>query len=59
MAPPLSLEADMAAEKKVLARVLRDYWTDEGERIRAGREVEVPMEALVDGMEKGVLELVK
>ena len=49
----------MAAEKKVLASVLRDYWTDEGERIRAGREVEVPMEALVDGMEKGVLERVK
>ena len=49
----------MAAEKKVLARVLRDYWTDEGERIRAGREVEVPLEALVDGMERGVLERVK
>ena len=49
----------MAAEKKVLARVLRDYWTEDGDRISAGREVEVPLEALVEGMEKGILERVK
>lgn len=49
----------MTAEKKVKARVLRDYWTEEGERIPAGREVDVPLEALVEGMEKGILERVK
>ncbi|AEI70916.1 hypothetical protein [EBPR podovirus 2] len=49
----------MAAEKMVTARVLRDYWTEEGERIPAGREIKVPIEALVEGMEKGILERVK
>lgn len=49
------------AEKTVKARVLRDFWpTDKDEdRIRAGEEVDVSMEALIDGMEKGVLERVK
>jgi hypothetical protein len=48
-------------EKKVMARVLRDFWPtdDDRDRVKAGTEVEVTMEALLDGMEKGVLERVK
>lgn len=51
----------MATEKLVKARVLRDFWpTDNDEdRVRAGSIVDVSMETLVDGMEKGVLERVK
>lgn len=51
----------MAEEKKVMARVLRDFWpTDKDvDRVRAGTAVEVTMEALIDGMEKGVLERLK
>lgn len=49
------------ADKKVKARVLRDFWpTDKDEdRIRAGTEIEVTMETLVDGLENGILERVK
>jgi len=51
----------MATEKKVLARVLRDFWpTDKDEdRVTAGTQIEVTMEALIDGMEKNILERVK
>jgi hypothetical protein len=54
------MEANMA-EKTVKARVLRDFWPSENEmdRVRAGSIVDVSMETLVDGMEKGVLERVK
>lgn len=52
------------AEKKtveaapiVRALVKRDYWpTDKDEdRVRAGTIVEVSVDALIDGMEKGIL----
>lgn len=51
----------MADEKKVKARVLRDFWPTEHDkdRVRAGAVVDVTTEALIDGMEKGVLERVK
>lgn len=51
----------MADEKKVKARVLRDFWpTDnDADRVRAGTVIEVTTETLIDGMEKGVLERVK
>lgn len=51
----------MATEKLVKARVLRDFWPTENEmdRVRAGTEIEVTMETLVDGLEKGILERVK
>lgn len=49
------------AENMVKARVLRDFWAgeDETSRVRAGSEVEVTMETLLDGLEKGILERVK
>lgn len=49
------------AEKMVKARVLRDFWpTDKDEdRVRAGTELDVTMDTLVDGLEKGILERVK
>lgn len=51
----------MAEEKKMKARVLRDFWpTDNGEdRVRAGSIIDVSTETLIDGMEKGILERVK
>ena len=47
------------AEKKIKARVLRDFWPKEDERVRAGTIVEVDADALIDGMEKGILERFK
>ena len=51
----------MADKETVSARVIRDYWPTENEtdRVRAGAIVEVSKDALIDGMEKGVLERVK
>lgn len=51
----------MATEKLVKVRILRDFWPTENDedRVRAGTETEVTMEALVDGLEKGILERVK
>lgn len=50
----------MAKDETVKARVLRDFWpTDEQEkRVRSGAVVEVTKDALIDGMEKGILERV-
>lgn len=49
------------AEKMTKARVLRDFWPTENEldRVKAGTEIEVSMETLIDGMEKGIMERVK
>lgn len=51
----------MADDKKMKARVLRDFWPtdDETGRVRAGSVIEVSTETLIDGMEKGILERVK
>lgn len=46
-------------EKTVKCVILRDYWDDEGNRHRKGREVEVPIEAAFDGVESGILARVK
>ena len=63
MAPPVT-ETEAPKPKKsatVSARVIRDYWPTENEadRVRAGTVAEVSKDALIDGMEKGVLERVK
>lgn len=44
-------------EATIKAVVLRDFWpTDKQEdRVRAGTIVEVTAEAMIDGMEKGLL----
>ena len=47
------------AEKLVKVRINRDYWDDEGTRYRKGTEVDVPIEAAMDGIETGALSRVK
>lgn len=49
----------MAEEKTVTARVLRDYWVAESERVKAGSVVEVTKDALIEGIESGILERIK
>ncbi len=51
----------MATEKLVKVRILRDFWPTDNEmdRVRAGTEMKVTMETLVDGLERGILERVK
>lgn len=40
-------------------RVLRDYWDEAGERIRAGTQIEASAEVAMDGVEAGLLSRVK
>lgn len=47
------------ADKLVKCRILRDFWDNDGLRHRAGKVVDVPSEAAMDGLEDGVLERVK
>jgi hypothetical protein len=50
------------AEKKdklVQCEVLRDYWTEEGERVRKGTGVEVTAEEAMTGLENNTLKRVK
>lgn len=47
------------AEKTVKCMIARDYWDDDGERHAAGTEVEIPIEAALDGVESGALVRVK
>ncbi|WP_434286298.1 hypothetical protein [Celeribacter sp. SCSIO 80788] len=48
-------------EETVEARVLRGYWPTEKQedRVRKGQIVSVTKDALIDGMESGLLERVK
>lgn len=54
-------EAKQAAKAPMLARVLRDYWTADGDegRVRAGSVREVTAEEMIAGLEAGVLERVR
>lgn len=47
----------MTKETTVKAVVLLDFWPTENEeeRVRAGTVIEVTKDALIDGMEKGIL----
>lgn len=49
------------AKKKMKARVLRDFWptNNENDRVRAGTIVEVDADAMIQGLESGILERVK
>lgn len=47
------------AEKKIKMVVLRDFWPEADVRVRAGTEIEVEVEAAMDGIEKGLLARVK
>lgn len=44
---------------KVKAVILRDYWDDTGERQPEGKVIEVTKDALIAGMENGILKRVK
>ena len=47
------------ADKMIKCTILRDTWDEDGERHRAGKEVEIPAEAALDGVESGTLSRVK
>ena len=57
MAPPLQRSEQM--QKKIMCRVVRDRWDENGERIRAGTEIELPVDEAMDGVEDGSLTRVK
>lgn len=46
-------------EKTILCKILRDTWDADGNRHRAGKEVEMPVEAAMDGVEAGLFTRVK
>lgn len=46
-------------DKMIKCAIMRDYWNDEGIRHRAGAEVDVPIEAALEGIESGALKRVK
>jgi len=43
----------------LMCEILRDFWDDEGKRHRAGKEVELPVEAAIEGIESGALKRIK
>ncbi len=45
----------MAEEKKVEVEIVRDFWDADGNRRPAGTVIEVPVEAALEGIEKGAL----
>lgn len=47
------------AEKTIKCVILRDYWDTDGDRQRAGQEVDLPAEQAMDGVESGALSRVK
>jgi len=47
------------ADKTVRCIILNDYWDADGERQPAGKEVTVPVDEALDGVESGALSRVK
>ena len=47
------------AEKTIKCVILRDYWDERGERQPKGKEVDLPAEDAMDGVETGALSRVK
>ena len=46
-------------EKLVKCVIVRDFWDDEGTRHVAGTEIDIAVEAALDGIESGALSRVK
>lgn len=46
-------------EKLIRCVILRDFWNSDGERQAAGKQIELPAEAALDGVEAGTLSRVK
>lgn len=46
-------------EKTIKCMILRDTWDADGVRHRAGKTVDLPAEAAMDGVEDGTLKRVK
>ena len=47
------------ADKTVKCVILRDMWDEDGKRHAAGKEVDIPVDAAMDGVESGALKRVK
>ena len=47
------------ADKTIKCVILRDFWDAEGNRQRAGQEIDLPAEDALDGVESGALSRVK
>lgn len=52
-------EVATVAEPTFACRVLRDYWPEEDQRVRAGTIVHLDAAAAMDGVEAGILARVK
>jgi hypothetical protein len=51
--------AAIASAETIAARVLRDYWDQDGERVPAGTVLDLTHLDLIRGMENGIFERVK
>ena len=47
------------AEKMIKCVILRDFWDASGERQPAGKQIDLPAEEAMDGVESGALTRVK
>ncbi|AGG91174.1 hypothetical protein SUFP_026 [Sulfitobacter phage NYA-2014a] len=47
------------SEKLIRCVILRDFWNADGKRQPAGKEVDLPAEDAMDGVESGALSRVK
>ena len=56
MASPFRMGEQMTVKKDTIkAVIIRDYWDDAGERQPEGKVIEVTKDALIAGMEDGIL----
>lgn len=47
------------ADKTIKCVILRDFWDADGNRQPAGKEIDLPAEEAIDGVEAGALSRVK
>lgn len=47
------------SEKTIKCEILRDSWDEDGNRHKAGTQVDIPVEAAMDGVEAGIFSRVK
>ena len=53
------MEPKQPEEKTVRVRLLRARWDDNGQRMDAGTELDLPYPAAIEAIEKGLVETVK
>ena len=49
----------MAEQKTIKCAILRDFWDANGVRQPAGKEMDIPVDEAMDGVESGALTRVK